>query len=36
MHPDTESRRRPRLDAVRNGLLWFGLIVLAIIPIPWW
>jgi hypothetical protein len=26
----------PRLRAARNVLLWLGVIVLALLPIPWW
>jgi hypothetical protein len=34
-----QSPRRtdhPRLRAVQNALLWLGLIVLAVVPIPFW
>ena len=26
----------PRVNKAVNALLWIGLIVLAIVPIPWW
>ena len=37
--PRQEPRRRsahPQLRQAQNALLWVGLIVLAVIPIPWW
>ena len=34
-----QPRRRtdhPRLRAAQNALLWLRLIVLAVLPFPWW
>jgi hypothetical protein len=28
--------RKPRLNAAWTALLWFGVIVLAVAPFPWW
>jgi hypothetical protein len=28
--------QHPRLKAARKALLWLGVIILAVIPIPWW
>jgi hypothetical protein len=39
MSDNPEARRpadRPRHNAARNVLLWFGLIALAVVPYPWW
>lgn len=33
MHSDTDH---PRLRTARNALLWVVIIVLALLPIPWW
>ena len=33
MHSDPD---RPRLRTARNALLWVVIIVLALLPIPWW
>jgi hypothetical protein len=30
------SSHHPRLNAVRNALLWIVVIALAILPFPWW
>jgi hypothetical protein len=26
----------PRIDAAKKALLWLGIVVLAILPYPWW
>jgi hypothetical protein len=26
----------PRLRTARNALIWFAVIVLAVLPFPWW
>jgi hypothetical protein len=26
----------PRIDAAKKALLWVGIVVLAILPFPWW
>jgi hypothetical protein len=31
----TEPRRRPRLSTAWTALLWVGVILLALVPIPW-
>jgi hypothetical protein len=33
MRSDTDH---PRRRTARNALLWLGVIVLALLPIPWW
>jgi hypothetical protein len=33
MRSDTDH---PRLMTARNALLWVAIIVLALLPIPWW
>jgi hypothetical protein len=34
-----DPRRRtdhPRVNAARKALVWLGVIVLAVVPFPWW
>jgi hypothetical protein len=26
----------PRIDAAKKAVLWVGIVVLAILPYPWW
>jgi hypothetical protein len=26
----------PRIDAAKKALLWLGIVVLAVLPFPWW
>ena len=26
----------PRMDAAKKALLWVGILVLAVLPFPWW
>ena len=26
----------PRLDTAKKALLWLGIVILAILPFPWW
>lgn len=30
------QNNHPRLHTARNALLWFVVIVLAVLPYPWW
>ena len=30
------SDNHPRLRTARNALIWLVIIVLALLPIPWW